>query len=485
MKDVDVQLFQRLVDASVIGVVVWELVDPTECESLALVYANPRAMEILRTELGGQRGKRIRELLPTVDRARCDLYANVVRTTQPWEGVVASGAGGAGRSYRVRAVALGTNVGIFFEDVTRDRDIEEATRRLNRFLDSILEALPVMVFVKDAAELRFERINRAGEELIGVRRDALIGKNDYDFFPKEQADFFTGEDRKTLAAEAPVEIPAEPIETPKGRRWLNTRKVAVRDEDGAPRHLLGISVDITERLAADEALRAAKAATDAANRELEAFAHSVAHDLRAPLRAIDGFSQALFEDHGSKLDASGLEQLRRIRAATARTGRIIDDLLELSRVTRREARIEEVDLGEVAREVVAELAAANAQRTIVFDVVPSASARGDRGLLRVALENLLANAVKFTSKNERARVRFGVETRDGERAFFVEDDGVGFDMQYAKKLFGPFERLHSAREFEGTGIGLATVSRIVARHGGRIGAESEPGRGAKFWFTLP
>ncbi len=485
MKDVDPQLFRQLVESSLIGVTVWQLVDATDCESLALVFANPRAMEMLATDLSGRRGKSMRELFPTVDRARCERYADVVRTGEAWNVVVPSGAGGPGRSYKIKAVAFGDHLGIFFEDVTREVAIEAEKQELTIFLDSILEALPVMVFVKDAAELRFERINRAGEELLGVRRAHMLGKNDHDFFPKEQAEFFTAEDRKALAAEQPIEIAAQPIETPAGRRWLNTRKTAIRDADGKPMHLLGISMDVTERRASEEALRAAKAATDALNAELEAFAYSVAHDLRAPLRAIDGFSQALFEDHGSKLDASGLEHIRRIRAATTRTGRIIDDLLALSRVTRREARMEDVDLAAIAREIAAELAAANPQRDIAFEIEGDLRARGDRGLLRVALQNLLSNAVKFTSKRERAHVRVGEETREGARAFFVQDDGVGFDMTYAKKLFAPFERLHSAQDFEGTGIGLATVARVIARHGGRVGAESEPGRGAKLWFTLP
>jgi light-regulated signal transduction histidine kinase (bacteriophytochrome) len=234
----------------------------------------------------------------------------------------------------------------------------------------------------------------------------------------------------------------------------------------------------------NEALRKNAAELTAANAELDAFAYSVSHDLRAPLRSIDGFSQVLLEDYGAQLDDAGKDSLQRVRAASQRMGTLIDDLLKLARVTRAEVRTEEVDLSGMAREIVTELEQAAAGRTVEFAIAPGLTARGDARLLRVALDNLLRNGWKYTARKAPARVEFGVKSENGERVFMVRDNGAGFDMQYADKLFGVFQRLHTAAEFEGTGVGLATVRRIIARHGGRIWAEGAVDRGATFYFTL-
>jgi light-regulated signal transduction histidine kinase (bacteriophytochrome) len=223
----------------------------------------------------------------------------------------------------------------------------------------------------------------------------------------------------------------------------------------------------------------------AVNRELEAFCYSVSHDLRAPLRSIDGFGMALIEDCSGTLPPEGRAHVNRMRAASQRMGKLIDDLLHLSRVTRTELRHERVDLSAVAREVAAELAEGAPERRVVFEIEDGLATEGDPGLLRVVLENLLGNAWKFTSKRPAARIAVGRGLRDGKPAFFVADDGAGFDMRYASKLFGAFQRLHRADEFTGTGIGLATVQRIVRRHGGEIWVDAAVDRGATFTFTLP
>lgn len=222
---------------------------------------------------------------------------------------------------------------------------------------------------------------------------------------------------------------------------------------------------------------------EASNRELEAFSYSVSHDLRAPLRGIDGFSQALLEDYADRLDAPGQDYLRRVRAVTQRMSRLIDDLLSLSRIPRSELRRETVDLSGLACSVVEQLREAQPEREVEFHVAGGLMAQGDARLLRIALENLLGNAWKFSSKTDGAVIEFGMMRDDGEDVYFVRNNGAGFDMNYASKLFGAFQRLHDVREFEGTGIGLATVQRIVRRHGGRAWAEGEPGRGATFYFT--
>lgn len=220
------------------------------------------------------------------------------------------------------------------------------------------------------------------------------------------------------------------------------------------------------------------------NKELEAFSYSVSHDLRAPLRRIDGFSQAILEDYSDKLDETGQDYIRRVRASTQQMGLLIDDLLRLSRVTRAEMYHESVNMSDLAEEVIASLRASQPERSVEVSIQPKVKAHGDRGLLRIILENLLSNAWKFTGKKPLGRIEFGVTEESGEKVYYVRDNGAGFDMAYADKLFTPFQRLHDALDFPGTGIGLAIVQRIVHRHGGRAWAEGKVDEGATFYFTL-
>ena len=246
----------------------------------------------------------------------------------------------------------------------------------------------------------------------------------------------------------------------------------------AERQLEALNADLERRVSArtDE--------LEAANAELEAFSYSVSHDLRAPLRALDGFSLALLEDYGHDLKGDAADYLRRIRAASQRMARLIDDLLMLSRMTRRDMTWERVDVSALARSIGRELGEDDPGRRVEFTVAPKLTADGDVQLLEVALRNLLGNAWKFTSRTAGARIDVGAEAHGEERVFFVRDNGAGFDAQYADKLFAPFNRLHGDDEFPGNGIGLATVQRIVRRHGGRVWAEGTTGKGATVWFTL-
>ena len=381
-------------------------------------------------------------------------------------------------------IVCGGMIGFFYWQTRRELFVRVRAnrdlRRVNLFLDAAFESLPLMVFVKEAENLSFVRINRYCEQLTGMTRAQLLGKTDFDYWPADQATFFQSKDRATLASGQLTDIEEEPIETAHGRRWLHTKKVPLLDSDGTPLFLLGISEDITDRKREAEELKAAKEAAEATSRELESFSYSVSHDLRAPLRAIDGFSQALLEDNASQLNPDGLDSLKRVRAAAQRMGELIDDLLELSRVSRHELKREKVNLSSLARVVTSDLSRQSPGREVVLEIEQGLTAECDARLLRVALENLFGNAWKFTSKNSSAHISFG---RTGG-SFFVRDDGAGFEMQYADKLFGAFQRLHGKHEFEGSGIGLATVQRIVHRHGGRIWAASEPGKGATFHFTL-
>jgi len=223
---------------------------------------------------------------------------------------------------------------------------------------------------------------------------------------------------------------------------------------------------------------------EAANKELEAFSYSVSHDLRAPLRSIDGFSQALLEDYGDKLDAQGQSDLRRVRAASQRMAQLIDDMLGLARVTRDEMRREDLDLSDLVRAISAEIQTAHPDRQMDFAIAKSAKANGDVRLLGIVLENLLRNAWKFTGKRPHGKIEFGIDPNNGTPVYFIRDNGAGFDMTYSSKLFGVFQRLHDMTEFKGTGIGLATVQRIIRRHGGRVWAEGKVEEGATFYFTL-
>jgi signal transduction histidine kinase len=225
---------------------------------------------------------------------------------------------------------------------------------------------------------------------------------------------------------------------------------------------------------------------EASTREMEAFSYSVSHDLRAPLRAIDGFSKALLDDQGDRLDAAGHGHLQRVRAATGRMGALIDDLLRFARTSRVEIRRERVDLGVCATRVVEELRQADPQRAsnVSFVVGGDLAVEGDSQLLTVVIDNLVRNAWKFTAKHPRARIEIGSARSNGNRAFFVRDDGAGFDMMHSKQLFKAFQRLHRQTDFEGTGIGLATVHRVIERHRGRVWAEAAVERGATFYFTL-
>ena len=253
---------------------------------------------------------------------------------------------------------------------------------------------------------------------------------------------------------------------------------------GHTMHLVRI-INISDRKQAEVKLLQTTAQLEVSNKELEAFAYSVSHDLRSPLRAIDGFSKALLEDYGDPLGEEGRDYFDRIRQNVSRMGLLIDDLLRLSRVSRSEMQYSTVDLSALVQEQLHELQAAEPERQVTVWVAPAAIVSADLRLMRVVISNLLQNAWKFTSHHATAHIEFGVVQREGQPIYFVRDDGAGFDMVYANRLFGAFQRLHNAHEFPGTGIGLATVQRVIHRHGGRVWAEAAVEQGATLYFTVP
>jgi light-regulated signal transduction histidine kinase (bacteriophytochrome) len=273
--------------------------------------------------------------------------------------------------------------------------------------------------------------------------------------------------------EFPVEISLSPLQTEEGLLV----SAAIRDVTQRKR----MEEDV-QKLNEDLKQRAAQ--LEAANKELEAFSYSVSHDLRAPLRSIDGFSHVVLEDYGDQLPAEARGYLERVRAAAQRMAVLIDDLLNLSRVTRTAVQPKFINLSKMAEEIVHGLREAQPDREVDFSLTPDLMVEADPHLMHIVLENLLSNAWKFTSKQEQPAIEFGQKDHVKERTFYVRDNGVGFDMAYADKLFGVFQRLHSVSEFPGTGVGLATVQRIISIHGGRIWADSAEGKGTTFYFTL-
>jgi len=327
-------------------------------------------------------------------------------------------------------------------------------------------------------------VNKQMEALTGCRRDELIGapfKN-----------YFTDPER----AEAGIDLVLSEKKVPNyeltarardGRETVVSYNAATfYDRERRLQGVFAAARDVTERNRLEEQVRRRTVEVEAANKELEAFSYSVSHDLRSPLRSIDGFSQAFLEDYGPLVPPEGREDLERVRRATQRMGQLIDDMLLLSRVTRREMHMEKTDMSALAAEVAGELALGSPQRDVQLTIEPGMTTTGDPQLLHIVLVNLLGNAWKFTSKREHAHVSVGtVQDPEHGPAFFVRDDGAGFDLQYKDKLFVAFQRLHGQDEFPGTGIGLATIQRAVRRHGGDVWAEGEVDRGATFYFTIP
>lgn len=365
------------------------------------------------------------------------------------------------------------------------RRMEEALRQSEeRFRMLVENVTDYAVYMLDP-QGRVASWNVGAQRIKGYCAEEIIGRDFSVFYTCE--DIAAGKPAAHLrTAEQTGRVEEEGRRVRKGgsRFWASAVITAVRDETNRLRGFAKVTRDITERRRAEETLRHHATQLEVANRELETFSYSVSHDLRTPLRSLDGFSAALIDDYGDKLDEQAKDYLNRIRAASQRMGALIDDLLELSRISRQELVRTPVDLSGLVRAINRELQSLQPSRNVELLVEDGLTAEGDERLLRAALQQLLENAWKFTGRQRSARIEFGRIESDGDQVYFVRDNGVGFDMNYADKLFGAFQRLHGTNDFPGLGIGLATVQRIVRRHGGRIWADSAPGKGATFFFTV-
>lgn len=361
-------------------------------------------------------------------------------------------------------------------DITERKNMEEALLQSEKQFRSIFELTQDVVMLINNSMCCLTA-NRSAGIITGVPHEKLIGRTLKDFIDPA---FDLNEEWTKL------------MQT--GRF---TGEVPIRRQDGSLRIMEAVGIarafsgqhlfiahDITERKLTETALRKAHADVMDANKELEAFAYSVSHDLRSPLRSIEGFSRAIQEQEADRLSDSGKDYFRRVLDATARMGQLIDALLNLSRVSRKELRRGRAPLSALAHEIIDDLRKRDPRREVDAVIPEDVVVEGDAALLQLVLQNLIQNAWKFTVKKNPARIEFGVEHTNAGDIYFVQDNGAGFDMNYAEKLFLPFRRLHAESEFPGIGVGLATVQRIIHRHGGHIWAEGELGKGATFFFTL-
>jgi PAS domain S-box-containing protein len=386
---------------------------------------------------------------------------------------------------------------ITFVDITERKKTEGILRETEKqYRELVQNANSVIIRWNREGILTF--FNEYAQHFFGYSAAEIIGKHLGLLVPERES---TGSDQRTLIQDI-INCPERFVNNINenvcrdGRRvWMVWTNKPIFDESGKVVEILAVASDITNLKQAEEKIRKLNeeleqrvkdrtAQLESANKELESFSYSVSHDLRAPLRSIDGFSLALIEDFSDQLSEIGRGYLERIRKATQRMGFLIDDLIKLSQVTRVELKDEPVDLSRTVKTIMETLRQSTPDREVERVIQEGLVARADPYLMRIVVTNLVDNAWKFTSRTKKARIEFGFSVIDGRPAYFVKDNGVGFDMTYVHKLFGPFQRLHAIEDFPGTGIGLATVKRIIARHSGQVWTEGEVGRGAVFYFTL-
>jgi PAS domain S-box-containing protein len=520
---VGVRPYGELLDSIRSGIIVWRLVDADDPASLELAYANSAASDLTGLSLEGQAGRRIAELFPKASPERVRQYADCCRTRERRDlGTVPDTTTSSGSAFHVEAVPVGEReIAVVFERANATDALGSDEEKLKTFLANVIEHLPTMVFMKEAKELRFEYFNHAGEELLGLERSMLLGKNDHDFFPSEQADFFVAKDRDVLRRGTVEDIPEEPIETPRGRRWLHTRKIPILNAAGEPQHLLGVSVDITEQKLAADALakdvhskhteletqkderRRAEQALRSTEEQLRQaqkmeaigrLAGGIAHDFNNLLSVIMSYTLLALE--GLKHHDPLHSELGEVVRAAERAGDLTRQLLAFSRQQVLEPKV--VDLNQVIHDLQRMF-----KRLIGEDIELKTVTSVGLGLVKVdpnqigqVLLNLVVNARDAMPRGgkltiETANVHLDetyAQDREGVEAgqhvmLAVSDTGHGMDRETQSHIFEPF---FTTKELgRGTGLGLSTVFGIVRQSGGHLWVYSEPGRGATFKVYLP
>lgn len=381
-------------------------------------------------------------------------------------------------------------------DITKRKESEEELYRTSSLLRNVFDNIPSTIFVKEIKDLNYIKCNQAGLELLGLKSNEILGKKDHELFPRDQADLFVQEDQKTLEQSDILDIPEQIIQTRnKGDRIIHTKKVRLIDPNGKPEYLLGISEDITERKMAELELIRYRAHLEdevaertsqltAINQELETFNYSVSHDLRAHIRAVNAYSQFLLEDENQHLNEDEKKYLNNVLNESLRMQDLIEDLMKLTQISHSTFNSKDVDLSTMVKTLLTTLEQRNTNREVECNIQEGITVKGDKGLLTIALENLVDNAWKFTSQKAVGCIDFGSLMQNEGTVYFIRDNGAGFDMKYAERMFKPFQRFHSNQDFPGTGIGLSIVRRIIERHNGKIWAESQPGEGATFFFLI-
>jgi len=399
--------------------------------------------------------------------------------------------GKAALLYNVKGEVTGAIESI--RDITDRKKAEEELRQSNQKLRALIHASPLAIIMLDV-EGNVLLWNPAAERMFGWKADEVLGRHHPIVQPEKEEEFRLINER-VIKGEAITDLQLHRLRKDGSNIDISLSTAPLYGADNKVNGIMAVIIDVTERKRADEEIRRLSSdlerrvverttQLEAANKELESFSYSVSHDLRAPLRTIDGFSQAILEDLSKDLGPEGQDYLQRIREATHRMAQLIEDMLNLSRVTRAEMRRETVDLSELGQTIAMELVMSQPERRVQFIIQPGMKGRGDPVLLRSVLQNLLGNAWKFTGNQPDAVIEFGSESRPEGTVYSVRDNGAGFNMDYVGKLFTPFQRLHTLREFPGAGIGLATVQRIIHRHGGKVWAKGEENKGATFYFTL-
>ena len=378
-------------------------------------------------------------------------------------------------------------------DITERKQAEEKLRASETKLRAILDHAPAVIYLVDEQD-RLVLVNRRWETLFGKTNKEVAGKSIFEVFSKEIAEPFSQANRQVFETGIPVEV-EEVAPHDDGLHTYISHKFPLPNLSSTPSIFCGISTDITARKRAEEEVHRLNAELElrviertaqleAANKELEAFSYSVSHDLRTPLRALAGFSKILIEKHADELSPKAQHYLRRVWGNTLRMSDLIDDLLQFSRLSRQSLDVKPVQPKHLVCQVLEELRQMQEGRRVEVDISALPDCVADPKLLKQVFINLLSNALKFTQRREVARIRIGVQSDAAIPTYFVADNGVGFDMQYAHKLFGVFQRLHRTEDYEGTGVGLALVQRIIHRHGGKVWAEAAPDEGATFFFTV-